>query len=352
MPTFTAEQLKRVGIAIFEAAGTPSDEARQTVELLVKSNLCGHDSHGVRRIPEYIDKILNGLCKPRSEIKVVRESATTALVDGCWGLGQVVAMKTMKLAIGKAEKYDVGMVSTFNCCHMGRMADYALMAVPHDMIGICLAIGHGRMAPYGGVEPILNTSPVGIAIPAGKEPPFVLDISMAVCAAGKVMHALEKGENLPEGYIIDKEGKPTTNPEDYLKGGAILPFGGPVAYKGYGLAMVVDILAGILSGRGSAFDPTRREQGIFQMAIKIEAFQPVDEFKANVDRLIRRIKKSKRAAGFEEILIPGEIELRNEKKNLERGIEVPEKTWNGILQTAKRLNVDVESLLSNRSTKT
>ena len=132
-----ASQLMKIGIAIFEAAGTPADEAMKTMELLVESNLCGHDSHGIMIIPYYIKNILEGTCKPGSKISIVRESATTALVDGGWGIGQVVAAKTMNLAIAKAEEHDIGAVASFRSCHIGRMADYALMAIPYNMIGFC-----------------------------------------------------------------------------------------------------------------------------------------------------------------------------------------------------------------------
>ncbi len=342
MPIFTADQLRKMGVAIFEAAGTPTDEAKQTMELLVKSDLCGHESHGVIRIPEYLERIRNGVCKPGSKIKVVRESATTALVDGAWGLGQVVAPQTMNLAIGKAEKHGIGAVATFHCCHIGRMADYASMALPHGMIGFCTVNHLAGVVPYGGAERLFNQSPLGIAIPAGEESPFILDISMSVCAGGKIKHALAKGEKMPEGYILDKDGNPTTDPEDFVKGGSGLPLGGPVAYKGYGLAMAVDIITGILSGRGPAFEKTDKGQGIFQMAIKIDLFQPIDKFKADVDRLIRAVRNSRKAPGYKEILIPGEPEFRSEKEKLTTGIKVPEKTWNKILRTARKVNVNLE----------
>jgi len=344
MPVFKADQLKKVGVSIFEAVGTPHDEAELIVELLVKSNLCGHDSHGVMAIPWYINQILDGVCKPVSEINIIRESSTTALVDGNWSLGHVVATKTMSLAIEKAKKHDIGAVATFNCGHIGRMADYVLMAPVHDMIGLCTVNHEAGVVPYGGADRMFNQGPIGIAVPAGEEPPFMLDISTSVSAGGKVMYALAKGEQMPEGYIVDKDGNPTTDPMDYVNGGAVLPFGGPVAYKGYGLAMAMDILAGILSGRGPAYSKQNEAQGVFQMAINIEAFQPVEKFKTEMDRLIRAVKNSRKAPGFKEILIPGELESRKEKDRMKTGIEVPEKTWNEILQIAQKISVDVEEI--------
>ncbi len=348
MPIFTADQLKNVGAAIFEAAGTPSDEAHQTMELLVKANLCGHDSHGVMQIPYYIDNILSGICKPGGKLNIIRESATTALVDGGWGLGQVVAVATMNLAIEKAKKHDIGTVATSKCCHIGRMADYALMAVPHNMIGFCTVIHTPEVVPYGGIERIFNQGPICVAVPAGEEQTFMLDISTSVAAGGKIMNAIALGNKLPEGYIIDKDGQPSTDPLDLVKGGAVLPMGGPVAYKGYGLGMAVDIIAGILTGRDSAYYNRSEEQGVFQMAVKIEAFQPITKFKDRMDKLIRTVRSSKKAPGFKEILIPGELELRKEKERTKTGIDIPEKVWTKILQTAQKVNVDVELLLTEK----
>jgi LDH2 family malate/lactate/ureidoglycolate dehydrogenase len=345
MPIFTADQLTRIGRAIFEAAGTPPDEAKLTVEMLVNSDLCGYSSHGVMQIPGYVSKILFGSCKPGSEIHIVRDFGAIAVVDGGWGLGQVVATKTMQLAIEKAKQYGIGAIGTHNCHHIGRMADYVSMAICYDMIGFCTTTGFPAVAPYGGIERIFNQNPIGIGVPAGKESSYVLDISTSVCAGGKIDVALASGQSLPSGYIIDKHGNPTVDPKDYMNGGAILPFGGPVAYKGYGLSLAVDIIAGILCGRGSAFDRKNKGQGILQMAIKINVFQQIDVFKDNMDRLIRTVKNSKKAPGFKEILIPGEGSLKNREKKMKKGIDISQIVWSRILDTAKKVNINVKDLL-------
>jgi uncharacterized oxidoreductase len=342
LPIFNVKQLINFGEAIFMAVGTPKNEAKRTVELLIKSDLVGHASHGILRLPSYINRILDGSCKPGNNIKIVKEHGATALVDGDWGLGQVVATKTMNIVLEKAEKYGVGTVATFNCFHIGRMADYALMASNQDMIGFCAVVERPGVAPFGGRERIFNQSPIGIAVPAGKEDDFMLDISSSVCAGGKIMVAMAKGEKLPEGYIIDKKGNPSTDPKDFFDGGAVLPFGGPVGYKGYGLAMAVDIIAGLLSGRGSAFDLKNKNQGIFQMAIKIDVFQPIKEFKDNMDKLITKVKNSRKAPGVKEIFIPGEIEKKKEKETMKKGITIPQKTWERIIDTAKKVNLNIE----------
>jgi len=339
MPVFKAQQLHGLGVAIFEGVGVPRSEAQNVMDLLVESNLVGHDSHGVIRIPVYVGSILEGRIKPSSRIRVVRESATTAVVDGGWGLGQTVATQTMKVAMAKAEQHDVGIVATFNCGHIGRMADYALMAVDHDLVGYCSVNSVPQVVPFGGRERLFNQSPLCWAIPAGEEPPFVLDISTSMSAGGKIMVAHAKGEKLPEGYIVDKEGKPTTDTKDYFGGGAALPMGGLVGYKGTGLAMVVDITAGLLSGRGAAHLGDRG-QGVFQMAIKVGAFREVDTFKEEMDELIRRVRSSKPAPGFGEVLVPGDMERRTKEVRSQKGIEIPESTWNEIVETAKKVKVD------------
>ncbi|MDQ1281534.1 MAG: Ldh family oxidoreductase [Thermoproteota archaeon] len=345
MPIFSSQQLHRVGLAIFECAGVSRKEAEQVMSLLVESNLAGHGSHGVIRIPRYVDEILKGITKPDTKIKIVKETPTTAVVDGNWGLGQVVARQTMNIAIEKAEKNNVGVVATFNCGHIGRMADYALMATFHEMIGYCVVNSRPQVVPFGGTQRMFNQSPICWAIPAGKEPPFVLDISTSVSAGGKIAVAHDKGEKLPPGYIVNKNGNPTLDPEDYYKGGAGLPLGGLVGYKGTGLAMVVDITAGILSGRGAAYLGENRGQGVFQMALKISAFRDLGEFKDEMDNLLRAVRNSKPAPGFKEVLVPGDLELRTRKKRLMDGIDVPQATWDEIVQTAMKVKVDVDKYL-------
>jgi uncharacterized oxidoreductase len=341
MPVLKAEQLHRIGMAIFQGAGASMDEAKQVMDLLIESNLVGHDSHGVIRIPTYIDLILKGKTKLGAKIEIIKETPTTALVNGNWGLGQIIARQTMNLAIEKARRNNVGIVSTYNCNHIGRMADYALMAAEQDMIGYCCVNAGPQVVPYGGRERMFNQSPLGWAIPAGQEPPFVLDISTSVSAGGKIAVARARGQKLPPGYIVDKDGNPSIDPEDYYRGGAGLPMGGPVGYKGFGLAMVVDITSGLLSSRGAAYLGAERGQGVFQMAINIGAFRPIDEFKKEMDDLLRTVKNSKPAPGFKEILLPGEPERRTKEERRVKGIDVPQRTWDELVETAKKVKVDL-----------
>jgi uncharacterized oxidoreductase len=338
MPIFTAQYLEDLSSKIFVALGTPKEDAHLISKLLVKANLTGHDSHGVIRIPLYVQWIEEGIIKPKANPKVIKETISTALIDGDKGFGQVVATKGMKLAIEKAKESGIAAVGIYNCGHVGRLADYTMMALKHDMIGLMFVIGRPSAAPFGGIDRIFNPSPLSAAIPTEKEKPYILDISTSVCAAGKIAVKYARGERLPEGWIIDKDGNPSTDPEDFYKGGAILPMGGMVGYKGYGLMFLVDVLAGALTEAGcSSSKEFKKVNGVFAVAINISAFTSVEKFKRRVDELIRRVKSSRKARGFNEILIPGEPEFREEEIRLKKGIYVEDSTWNKIEKIAKRL---------------
>ena len=342
MPVFTAEQLENVGTKIFTAAGAPVEEAELVSKLLVKANLAGHDSHGVIRIVQYVNAIERGDIKPGAEIEVVRETCSSALLNGNWGFGQVVAKRAMEMTIEKAAEGSVGTVCAFNLYHIGRLADYTAMALQKDMVGIAMANSRKGVAPHGGSERLLSTSPLSYAFPTGEKSPIILDIATSVCAEGKVRVKLHRGEKLPDGYIIDKNGNPSNDPEDLYRGGAILPLGGDsLGYKGFGLALAVEVLSGILSGSGCAYEAEKKGNGVFFQALDIASFMPVEEFKGRIDSLIQTAKSSKPRLGFEEILIPGEPELRTEKKRLEEGIYVPEKTWEEIYGIGTKIGFDL-----------
>jgi len=346
MPVFMAEQLRNVGTKIFLAAGAPREEAEWVSNLLVKANLVGHDSHGVIRFIQYVRAIQKGDINPDAKAEVVSETRASALVNGNWGFGQVVAKKAMEIAISKARENTVGTVCVFNAYHIGRLADYTMMAVENDMIGVAMANSPRTVAAYGGMERLLSTGPLSYAFPTGGEVPFVLDIATSVVAEGKVRVTLHKEGKLPEGCIIDKNGNPSTNPVDLYDGGALLPLGGDTfGYKGFGIGLVVEVLSGILSKSGLSYLPEKRGNGLFFQAMDIESFMPVDEFKEQIDALIQKTKSSKLRPGFTEILIPGGPEFRTEKERLKQGIYIPDRTWEEIKATAATLNLNVDAIL-------
>lgn len=347
MPIFKAETLRRLSEEIFKAYGAPAEEAKIVSEFLVRANLCGHDSHGVIRVTQYVKAIEDGVLRPGAKIEIVRETPSSALIRGNWGFGQVVAKKAMEIAIEKAKKNSVSVVCAYDVYHIGRLADYTAFAAEKDMVGIAMVNSTPTVAPYGGMERLISTAPVSYAFPTGEENMFVLDIATSVCAEGKVRVSLHKGDKLPVGFIIDKEGNPSTNPADLYEGGAILPLGGDlVGYKGFGLGLVVEVLGGILSNARCAYEPEKRGNGVFFEVINIEDFMPVDEFKDRIDALIRRIKSSKLRPGFKEILLPGEPELRTRRIREKEGIYIPERTWKEITEIAEKRGIRVAALMS------
>jgi hydroxycarboxylate dehydrogenase B len=347
MPILSAEQLSKVGADIFEAAGVPADEAQVVAESLVKSNLTGHDSHGVIRIPQYLPLLKRGAIVPGAKMEVVRETPNTAVLNGNWGFGQVMARKAMEVAIEKAEAHSLASVAMSQSNHVGRLGEYPVMAAEKNMIGMITVNNHGAaqcMAAWGGIGRRLSPNPLSIGLPTGTVDPVLLDITTAVVAEGKVRVKKNRGEELPEGCIIDAQGNPSTDPNDYYgpPGGAILPFGGVVGHKGYGIGFVLDILAGALSGAGcSRADASRFGNAVFIFVIKIENFLTPEEFKAHVDGLIEYVKSSPKMPGVDEILFPGEIEAKERKKRLETGIFIEDETWEQIAQTAEELGVKV-----------
>jgi uncharacterized oxidoreductase len=214
------------------------------------------------------------------------------------------------------------------------------------MIGVAMVNARKSVAPYGGRERMLSTGPISYAFPTKRDPPFILDIATSTTAEGKVRVSLHKGEKLPDGWIIDKDGNPSNDPEDYYNGGALLPLGGDAnGHKGFGLGLAVEVLGGILTGDGCAYQTEKRGNGLFFEAIDIESFMPLDEFKSQMDNLIRAVKSSKLRPGSKEIMIPGEPEFRTEQKRRKEGIPVPEKTWEEITNIAKNLNLDIAALI-------
>ncbi len=264
MPVFTAEQLGNVGTKIFLAAGAPHEDAEWVSKLLVKANLVGHDSHGVIRIMQYVRAIQKGDINPNAKTEVVKETRASALVNGNWGFGQIVARKAMEIAISKARENTCATVCAYDCYHIGRLADYSEMAAENGMIGLVMANSPRSVAVYGGLDRLLSTGPLSYAFPTSGKVPFVLDIATSVIAEGKVRVTLHKGGKLPEGCIIDKNGNPSTNPSDLYDGGALLPLGGDsFGYKGFGIGLVVEVLSGILSKSGFSYLPEKRGNGLF-----------------------------------------------------------------------------------------
>ena len=346
MPILSADQLRTLGTSIFTGLGVPIADAKLVADLLVDANLTGFDSHGVIRIPIYARGIKMGAVKPGAKIRTVSETPSTAVVDGGWNLGQVVAKYAMSLCIEKARNNIVGLVTARNSHHIGRLNTYAEMAMAQEMIGIVSVNSNSYVAPFGGKTKQLGTNPLCFAIPSGEEPPMILDMATSVWAQGKIMVHQARGEELPEGVFMDSEGNPTTDPSWYTKGGILRTLGGDIAgYKGFGLSLLVEMLTGALTEGGVSNSEEYRSRpfyggnGIFMMAIDVGQITDLTGFKRRVDGLLRTVKNSPTAPGYDEIIIPGEPERREKKRLLREGIFIEDQTWKNLTELAKELDI-------------
>lgn len=341
MPIIHADELKRMSARIFEAAGASPEIAWRVSESLVEGNLTGHDSHGVIRIMQYFDDINRGDLDPRAEIEIVSETPTTALIDAHNAFGQVAAAKGMNVAIEKAKQHHVSAVGIRHTHHIGRLGEYTLMAAREGLVGIVMCnSGPGRRAaPFGGLEAMFSTNPISIAAPAGEKRPFLLDYASTMVAEGKLRVAREKGEHVRPGLIVDKEGKPTTDPLDFYNGGFLLHMG---EHKGYALGLLVDILGGVLTGHGATSLPEYKSgNGTFMIVVDIAPFMPLEQFKERLDCLFEGIKNVKKAPGVSEVLIPGEPEFNGREQRLRDGIIVPDAIWKSMVECGQKLSVDI-----------
>src|SRR5215510_3919265 len=325
MPIVQADRLSRIGAALLKAAGASDEEAGAVAVGCVNANLAGHDSHGVIAIPTYVDRIKAGHIVPGAKWTIVQESPTTTVIDGHWGFGFYVNAKAMQLTIDKAKNTNVAACTVFRQSHVGRLAAYPLMAIQEGMIGLATA-DSGRstkvVAPFGGREARLGTNPISIAVPSDLEAPFYLDMATSAVAAGKVMLAAARGKQIPEGWLVDTDGKPCTDPTRLHKGAALLPLGGTEGYKGSGLAAMVEVLCGLLTGLGFGIEPSgRHNDGCFMAVFKVEAFRPLAAFKKEVAEFVRYLKATPPAEGSTGVLYPGEIEYLREQQRRKNGIE-------------------------------
>src|SRR5438067_2086820 len=327
-PRIAHADLIRFIAAAYRAVGIGAAEAEKAAELMAASDISGADGHGVFRLPQYIRRIKAGGLNTRPDIKIVRQAKATALVDGDNGLGSLVVSRAVEEAIALARDNGVGWVGTRNGNHAGAAAVYAAMPLEHDMIGLYFAVGNANhLPPWGGVDMLLSTNPIAVAVPALAEPPLVLDMATTVAAYGKVKVAAQQGKTMPEGWMIDRQGQPLTDP-NRADDGFLLPIGG---YKGAALALIFGLLAGTLNGAANGADvvdfnkddttPTNTGQAI--CAIDIKAFAEPAQFKRQVDAFIRQLHGSALLPGFDRIRLPGEDRHRRQQERRATGIPIP-----------------------------
>ena len=337
-------QLEEFTAAAMMALGLPSEDAATVATLMVQADMQGSDGHGVIRLAPYAKRILAGGINLKPNIKVVQERTAMALVDGDNGMGHLVMKKATELAIHKARTAGIAWVGSRLSNHAGPASLYARMALQHDMIGLYFAVGNANhLPPWGGLDMLLSTNPIAAAIPTLNEVPVVLDMATTVAAYGKVKAKAQRGEMMPEGWMIDRQGKPLLDPTKSEEG-FLLPIGG---YKGYGLSLIVGILAGTLNGAAMGRQvidfnkdfSTTTNTGQAIAIIDPSAFGDISEFKQNVDTLVRELRGSERMPGVDRIWLPGEQSHEKRLSNEAHGIVLAPSLMKQLNDLAAQLNI-------------
>ena len=336
------ELLQEFTKEVFIRVGLPPKDAEIEAEVLVWANLRGVDSHGVLRIPHYIRRVETGHMNPRPNIQVRKETPATLLIDADGAFGPVVTTFAMVRVMEKAKEVGIGWGLIRDTTHQGAMGYYPLIAAKEDMAGIALVCSPPNMTPYGARAAGVHNSPIAIAVPAKRHRPLVLDMATSVAAGGKLLLAIDKGISIPEGWALDKDGNPTTDPK---LAALLIPIGGP---KGSGLALMFECLSSVMVGN-PLLEPillgeerTRRHrQNSVVAAIDIGTFTDVESYKEHIDRLIEGLKALPRAEGVDEIFVPGEPEDRIYDDRLRHGIPLPQGTIGSLRSVAEKLGIDL-----------
>ncbi len=338
------DAVERLVAAIFTRAGCKDEEARTIARHLVEANLVGHDSHGVIRVPAYIDWLRKGLVLANRSARIVFETDIVAVIDGEFGFGQVIGEQAMAVGIAKARRQGMAAVALRNAGHLGRIGDWAIMAADAGLISLHWVNTSGAgilVAPFGGTDRRLSANPVAAGVPVAGGKPIIADLSTCVIAEGKIRVALNKGAEVPENAIIDGRGEPTRDPKRfYADPGAILPI---AAHKGYVLSVICEVLAGALTGGGCSNpgNPTAHRvlNGMFSILLDPATFTPVDGFAGEIRRLVEWVKASPPATPGGEILIPGEPEERTRAERAAHGLPLDDTTWSQLLGTAASVGI-------------
>jgi LDH2 family malate/lactate/ureidoglycolate dehydrogenase len=349
VPTLLAEPLTQFAETLFQAAGVPKDEAGRVARSLVDANLCGHDSHGVIRIMQYIDAIGDGRLKPGAPFQVVKETAAVLVVDGDWGLGQVQAHRLLDRLVPRAQALGLAAGTLKQCGHIGRLGEYAEAAAQRKMAFVASVNNHGfgrGVAPPGGTQARIGTNPLCLGVPSDGDP-VILDIGTSVVAEGKVRVAFNKGQQVPHGWLLDPLGKPTTDPGVLYNDprGSILPLGGAQAYKGFGLGLLLDMFVGGFSGAPCSAPnrPNLSANAVFFLVLDIAQFAGAEHFLTEVTALAQNIRACPKADGTQDILLPGDPERRSKAQRLQTGIPLDDGTWGQLAKLAQKLNVALPS---------
>ena len=342
MPLLQSSTLIEFVGRIFAAAGAPQDIAHLVAASLVSSDLVGHDSHGSVRVRQYLDAIRRGDLKPDARPSVVHEQGATVIVDAQQGFGQVAAHYAINEGIRLAKQHGVAAAGLIHSGHVGRLGEWVELAAEHETLALAFCNGGGptgAVAPFGGAERVLGTNPIAAALPVGDSLPIVLDFATSAVAEGKVRVARNRGKSIPEGWVLNKEGLPTTNPADLYDGGMLLP---AATHKGYALSLLVEFMAGLLTGGGTPVLPGFTPGNcVLFIVLDIAAFRSPADYAKESQAVANRVKATKPAPGFSGVLLPGEPEQRMAAERGAQGIQVDDATWKLLTEDAAALNVPV-----------
>ena len=338
-------KLRRFVGSSFEKLGVPKADAEIAANALVQADLRGVDTHGVIRFSPhawYVKWLTEGSMTASPKLRIITENASTVLVDGDCGMGMVIGYRAMEMAIEKARSSGVAMVGVRNSRHYGMSAYYAMMALPHDMIGIAMTNASRQVVPTFGRAAKYGTNPMCFAVPADKQQPFVLDMATTTAAAGKLELAVRLGKSIPGGWALDENAASTTDPRAAQKARRLLPLGGTResgSHKGYGLAILVEILCGVLTGTITALNANQDPRGHFFAAVRVDAFRPAAEFQRDMDRLIIDLKSTPPIEGQERVYVAGEIEFETAQERAEHGIPLHDSVLKGLRAVAEQVGV-------------
>ena len=351
---YTYNYLLSFTIHVFEKMGCPTHDAEAAAKVFLRAELRNLPSHGMLRMKDYFQLWEAGRINTKPDIKIIHESPSTAVVDGDMAIGMVAATRSMEIAIEKAKVHGTGWVATQNSNHFGIGSYYAMMALEHDMIGIAMTNANPFVAPTNSVSKLLGTNPIAFAVPAKDQPAFIADFASTPIARGKLAVAAKKGEKVAYGFVQDKDGNPSNDPDILKEGGSMLPLGGDLehgSHKGYALGAIIDILTGVISGANFgpfippnlAFLPMPKVQvgkgmGHFFGAMRIDAFQTKDVFKSRMDKWIETFRNAKPIKG-KQVLIPGDIERKAEERIGKEGISILPSIVKELKEIADKLEV-------------
>jgi len=341
----TAGELDRIVRKILMAAGADESNANRVAEALVSSDLCGVYTHGVWQLPNYVEWMKTGEIDPTAKPSVLSETSNTALVSGNWTFGHVTARLATEIAIAKAQEHNLSLVSLVRLHHIGRLGEYVELAASKGLISMVWAGGFSEevpaAVPYGGRKRVLHTNPIAMAFPANGRPSMMFDFATTALSGVKVVEARTQHQQLPAGSIVDKDGNPTTDPVAFFEGGGYLPFGG---HKGYALMLAAEYLGRILSGSDALAQqplggPIFGHSGATIIAFRADLFQGAREYQERAQEFESRIRSTPAARGFNEVLMPGDVEARTRVTYQRDGIPIPERMWAKLADLAGSLGI-------------